>query len=213
MRAPDGPVHIGAAAVHSVPSGAGLPLSEAPWLQRVDPRLYLAAGTSPPLTLRVPREPAERLLRATAREVAALAPEDPPEVVWVSGTNELVAHLGAVTLACANGLVTLTVPVACDQAPAATVAVAFAVGTEEAPAGLVMSTYARPDGPAAVVDAWSDALIAFAWEALVRLAQTLCGATGVDAAGRPLVAGYLGASDGELLVRPMARHRPIRLRS
>lgn len=70
-----------------------------------------------------------------------------------------------------------------------------------------MSSLTRPVGPDLVVDIWSTALIAFAWEALVHLAQQLCAAAGSDGAGRPLIPAYVAAARGILLIQPMARHR------
>jgi hypothetical protein len=91
-------------------------------------------------------------------------------------------------------------------AATAGVTVVFGVGTEAAPAGLIMSTLDRPIGPAVVVEGWADALTAFAWAALVHLAQALCAATGRDSAGQPLVPAYLSAGPDVLLIQPMARH-------
>jgi hypothetical protein len=131
----------------------------------------------------------------------------------VNGDSELLVRTAGIGLACLPGLVTISVPVGCDQLPAiATVEVPFAVGTEKSPTGLVMSTLGRPSGPDLVVDGWSGPLVAFAWEALVHLAQSLCGAVGSDAAGRPLIPAYIGADRNLLLLQPMARHGAVQRR-
>jgi hypothetical protein len=101
-------------------------------------------------------------------------------------------------------------PVGCDQLPdGGSVQIPFAVGTEDNPTGLVMAAFDRPSGPAVVVDAWGQSLTALAWSALVHLARSLCAAAGTDAAGEPLVPGYLSAMRDVLIVQPMAAH-PVR---
>lgn len=177
------------------------------WFKRLHPRLRLVAGTPAPDTLRVPVSDANRLLSKTLRFVADLPAGSPGDVVWVQAESELLVHTERVAIACAPGLVTLSVPVSCDQlAQAATVTVPFAVGNAERTTGLVMSTLARPSGPAAVTAVWADALTAFAWEALLHLATELSGAVGNDRSGKRLVPGSIGAERDLLLVRPMARH-------
>lgn len=178
------------------------------WFKRLHPRLRLAAGTPAPDTLQVPVADANRILARTARFVADLPAGSPGEVVWVQADSELLVHTDRVSLACAPGLITVSVPVGCDQVPqGATVTVAFAVGTAERPTGLVMSTLARPSGPAAVTAVWGDAITAFAWELLLHLATELCAAVGNDGSGKKLVPGSIGAERERLLVRPMARHQ------
>ncbi len=180
------------------------------WLRTLQPGTYLVPGKPAPHLLRVPVGDAQRILRQTARVVAGAAKDESADVVWVAGASELLVRSGGLGLSCTAGFVAVDIPVGCDQLPkGATVSVPFAVGTEQAPAGLVMSTLDRPTGPAVVVDAWAEPLIAFAWEALVHLAQTLCAATGTDSAGRPLVPGYLGAAADVLLLQPIAAHRTV----
>ena len=187
----------------------GMPVADAHWFTRVDPRVTLDPGAFPDKVLRVPVATAQRLLQAAAREAAELPSGAAAAVVFTSGTGELIVHTDAMTLACAPGLVTIAVPVGCDQLPrGGSVTVPLGVGTEQKPAGLVMSTVDRPGGPAVVVDGWGPALTAFAWHALLRLTQALCAATGSDTAGDPLVPAYVGATTDILLVAPMARHRP-----
>jgi hypothetical protein len=115
-----------------------------------------------------------------------------------------------ISLACAPGLITIGLPVHCDQLGAkagdAVVAVPLAVGSPDRDAGLVMSTLARPSGPAEVVAVWSEALTAFAWEALLHLCQQLSAAVGNDRSGKKLVPVSIGADRDVLLVQPMARH-------
>ncbi|BCJ75231.1 hypothetical protein CS0771_47750 [Catellatospora sp. IY07-71] len=186
----------------------GVAMAHTDWFHALDRGVYLVAGRPSPRQLRVPVGDAQRLLRQTARVVADVPAKGSGDVVWTAGVSELLVRTGALELTCESGVVTVGVPVACDQLrKGAVVGVPFAVGSEKAPAGLVMSTLARPSGPAVVVAGWGEAITAFAWEALVHLAQSLCAATGADTAGDPLVPGAIGAARDVLLLQPMARHR------
>jgi hypothetical protein len=154
----------------------------------------------------MPSGDALKLLRAVARLVADLPPGSDQDVVWTAGTDELLVHTGDLGLELTPGVVTIGIPVGCDQVRATqTVQVPLAVGTTSRPRGLVMATYAVPAGPPAITDVWADALTAFAWEALLTLAQHVAARSGKDRRGRALVPAALGAERGTLLVRPMAR--------
>jgi hypothetical protein len=156
--------------------------------------------------VRVPAGDAQRLLRDTARLVADLPKGSNQSVVWVAGASELLVHTDGITLTANTGLVTLAIPVDCDQLEkTAVVTVPLALGSEKNPRGLFMSTFDTPGGPDVVTDAWGGPLTAFAWEALLTLAQQLCRAAGNDARGRPLVPASIAAGGEVLLVMPMAR--------
>jgi hypothetical protein len=194
------------------PQILGATVRRTDWLPRFARSAKLTPGAAAPGQIRVPAGDAQRVLRATVRLVADLPAGSSPDVVWTQGEHELVVHTDSITLACASGLVTIGFSVDCDQLPVGktqgsnAITVPFAVGTDKLPSGLVMSTFVRPSGPALVVDGWAEALTAFAWEALLHLAQSLCAETGRDAEGRPLVPGYVGAAANLLLIQPMARH-------
>ncbi|MEQ7008581.1 hypothetical protein ABN028_20620 [Actinopolymorpha sp. B17G11] len=190
------------------PTVLGVAIRDDSWFRRVDPRLELDPGARAPDLLKVPADGAQRILRQTVRLVADIPRGSSPDVVWVDGANELLVRTGGIGLSCLTGLVTVTLPVTCDQLREdAATQVPLGVGAADAPSGLVMSTLARPVGPDVVLDAWSTALIAFAWEAVVHLAQQLCAAAGKDASGRALVPASIAAERGVLLIQPMARHR------
>ncbi len=155
--------------------------------------------------VRVPTTDGQRLLRATARLVADLPKDSSQDVVWTLGASELLVHTGRLGLTLANGLVTLGIPVECDQADPATVSVPLAVGTTKQVRGLFASTFDTPSGPETVTAVWADALNAFAYECLVTLAQHLAEAAGRDRQGRALVPAAVAAERGALLVKPMAR--------
>ena len=195
------------------PTVLGVAVRDDTWFRRLDNGINLEPGAAAPDLLRIPVRDALRIMRVTVRFVADIPPRSSPDVVWVNGENELLVHTAQIKLACLSGLVLVALPVSCDQVPeAVTIELALGVGTAEAPSGLVMSTLNRPLGPDVIVDVWSGALIAFAWEGLVHLAQTLCAGVGNDADGRPLIPGYIAAARGELLIQPMARHRAQRRR-
>lgn len=159
--------------------------------------------------IEVPADASQKMLQQTTRLVADLPRTGSRTVVWVSGTDELRVATDQVTLTCHPGLVVIGIPVDCDQLSGRTarvVEVALAVGTIEAPRGLMMATLSEPTGPAVVTDLWADSLHAFAWESLLTLAREIAAAVGHDREGRALVPVALGAADGVFLVRSMARH-------
>jgi hypothetical protein len=159
--------------------------------------------------IRVPAKVAQRLLLEVSRLVADLPRDSSREVVWRSGANELLIHTDRLTLEVATGLVTLGIPVACDQLKEpGVVKVPLAVGTTKEVRGLFMSTFAAPDGPEVVTAVWADSLIAFAWECLLTLAQRLAAEAGRDQRDRPLQPGAIAAERGVLLVKSMARNEP-----
>ena len=94
----------------------------------------------------------------------------------------------------------------CDQVGTAKVGVRFATGSDARPAGAVAATDERPLGPAAVVDLWGEALIAFAWHLILTTVAKLADASGRDADGAGLIPVGVRAADGQLVVVTMARH-------
>jgi hypothetical protein len=185
--------------------GLDVRLKDPSWISLVSTPVPVGTPTSS-LT-RVPQADAQRILRAVVRLVADLPVGSTPEVVWTLGRSELLVHTAATSIVCTVGLVRIGVRVECDQTDGPVVVrVPLAVGTEQAPAGLVMQTYDRVDAPAAVADVWSDAITAFAWEALLETARRICADLGLDTRGRPLVPGGIAAASGALLLQPMARH-------
>jgi hypothetical protein len=192
----------------------GVAVDDGTWFRPLDREARLPPGQPAPDLLRVPARDAQRILRTTVRLVADIPVGSSPDVVWVDGANELLVHTATIGLSCLSGLVTVSLVVRCDQLREdAPVQVPLGVGTVKKPSGLVMSTLTRPVGPGFVLDVWSAALIAFAWEALVHLAQALCAATGSDGAGSALIPGSLAAERDVLLIQPMARHQTSRSRT
>lgn len=153
-------------------------------------------------------EQASQFLRVAARRASGLyRASRHTEVVWVQGDSELAVSLTELNVQLAEGLIRVTLPVRCDQTGAVNIEVVFAVGSAKAPSGLYASTFRRPVGPALVVDTWGEALVAFAWQAVLGMASGIAGAVGKDARGNVMVAAELAADRGVLQIVPMARHR------
>jgi hypothetical protein len=134
-------------------------------------------------------------------------------VLWREGDRELLVLPSRVSARFGPGVIAMTIPVQCDQAGSALVHVSFVVGDPERPAGLVAIAEERPRGPAVVVDAWGDSLVAFAWHTLLEVVAGIAGEAGRDVDGSRLVPIGLAASPDGLFIVPMARHSFDRARS
>jgi len=151
---------------------------------------------------------ASELLRVAALRAAGLfRPTQRTEVVWVDGDRELAVGVAELRLELDDGLLRVHVPVRCDQTGPTRVEVPFAVGAPGDPAGLFASTFRRPIGPRLIVDAWGEALVAFAWSCVLGLVTGLAGATGKDSRGNVLVPVELTVTRRAIEIVPMARHR------
>lgn len=151
---------------------------------------------------------ASELLRVAARRAAGLfRPTKRTEVVWVDGDRELAVNLAELQVRFAEGAIRVAIPVRSDQTGPAVVDVIFAVGAQGRPAGLYASTYRRPNGPALIVNAWGEALVAFAWQCVLGMISGLAAAVGKDNRGNVLVPVELTASRRGMAIVPMARHR------
>ena len=187
--------------------GATIALPNTEWFRPLEANVKLRAGAVAPNVLRVPVAAAQRILLGIIHLVADITATAPPTVVWVAGRDELLVYLDRTRIECAPGLLTVSLVVHCNEVKGdQRVDVAFAVGTMERPTGLVMSTFDRVQGPAIIADAWSESITAFAWEAVVTMAQQLASGAGKDSAGRPLVPALIAADKGLLVIAPMARN-------
>ena len=186
---------------------ATIELQNVEWFRPLTPDIKLKPGTRAPEPLRIPVVAANRVLRGIVHLVADIAVTSPPDVVWSQGADELRVFVDRTVLTCATGFVTVSLFVQCEELrEVQRMDVAFAVGSKGKPTGLLMSTFTRVQGPALIADTWSDALSAFAWEALITTAQQLAGGVGKDAQGRPLVPGAIAAERDLLLIDAMARN-------
>lgn len=194
------------------------------------PAKPLKAGSTTP-ALPVDRDRAGSLLTLAARDAAGAASggspgflttaaEDLARVsVWSSGADALLVLLDALEVQTAEGLVTISIEVACDQLlevtgkPRATIDIDFVVGTQQRPTGLLAAA-TPPRGPQLIVDRWGDALTAFAWQALLDTAAGLSVSAGVDEDGVGLIPSTWTATGEGIAVQPQARHpldrRPAR---
>ena len=171
------------------------------------PRKPMAAGESSTPVFIETRQASE-LVRVAARRSAGLfRPSKRTEVVWVDGDRELAVSLVDLKVAFADGAIQVVLAVRCDQTGPASVEVVFAVGSEKQPAGLYASTYRRPNGPALIVDAWGEPLVAYAWQCVLGMVSGIAGAVGKDERGNVLVPVELTASKRGVEIVPMARHR------
>ena len=183
----------------------GVDLDDLTWM--VTTRRRVPPGETPGEAITVSTKHANQLLRSIVRFVADIPADAPPGVVWQQGTDELWVDTSSIAIACSSGLVRIALTVDCDQVDEPTkVTVPIAVGTPKVPSGLVMSTFNRVEGPRVIADVWSDAIAAFAWEALVELAGKIAASVGKDSTGRPLIPADISATRNQLLVTPMARH-------
>jgi hypothetical protein len=127
-------------------------------------------------------------------------------VLWREGDLELLVQPADVTARFATGVVVVTIPVSCDQTGDTQVHVTFVVGDQKRPAGLLAATEQRPRGPAVIVDAWGDNLVAYAWHVVIEVMTNVAGAAGRDLDGSRLVPVGVAVSGDEVRVTPMARH-------
>ena len=130
----------------------------------------------------------------------------PPAVKWQEDDHELLIYPAKVRASFANGVIAVSIPVSCDQTGDTVVYVSFVVGNAQQPAGLIATTNIRPTGPAVIIDAWSNPLVAFAWHVVLEVVTNIAGAAGRDVDGSHLVPIALSASPAGLSIVPMARH-------
>lgn len=158
--------------------------------------------------VRITPEQGTELMRVASRRAAGFfRPTKRTEVVWVQGESELAVGIAGVEVKVDEGLIRVLIPVRCDQTGPATVEALFATGSPTAPAGLYAATPRRPNGPPVVIDAWGDALVAFAWQCVLGLVTGIAAAVGKDTRGNLLVPVELSVSARGIEILPMARHR------
>jgi hypothetical protein len=161
-------------------------------------------ATAPPVTVSAHQAAA---LYSTAFAAAVQVPPAAPAgaaVVWADGEHELLVYPDRVRVLFRDGFVLAGVTVYTEQTGTVEISVPFAVGSESAPAGLMIATEPVPRGPAIVVERWGDQLIAAAWAALVRLAGGIAAAAGADHSGASLIPVALTATAAGLSVLPQA---------
>lgn len=130
--------------------------------------------------------------------------------LWRDGADSLLVLLDTVKVVTGDGVVTVSVDVACDELGKRgrdTVAVDLVVGTPDRPTGMLVAA-PRPRGPVVVVQRWADSLIAFAWQAMIDATTALGAALGHDEDGAALVPNRWAATRQGLTLGAQAR-RPL----
>lgn len=166
--------------------------------------------------LRIP-EPPRRLKPGTLVDPVTIEPKElsrmlrgaatDDQVIWSRAGSEILIVAKKVSVETTEGGVVVTVPIQTEETGAIEIQVPIALGTADRDAGLLASTSARPLGPAIIVDRWGDAIVAFAWQALLTVAIAIAAKTGADSRGDPLVPASLRSSEAGLIVVAIARHR------
>jgi hypothetical protein len=171
------------------------------------PTAPMAAGDVAKPILTNPKQAAELMSAAAKRAAGLFRPTKRTEVVWVNGDSQLAVGLTGIEVTPADGLLTVVIPVRCDQTGPEHVSVTFAVGTDKQPAGLFAATQRRPSGPAVIIEAWGENLVAYAWQCVLGLVSGVAGAVGKDSRGNVLVPAELTVNADGIGVVAMARHR------
>ena len=152
-------------------------------------------------------------LGARAAGIPAGDDEAPQAVLWRDGVDALLVLLDTVKVKTDDGVVTVSVDVACDELGRKgrdTVSVDLVVGTPERPTGMLVAA-PQPRGPLVVTERWSDALVAFAWRAMIDASAGLGAALGHDEDGVPLVPNRWAATKAGISLGAQARHPLDRL--
>ncbi|CAH0137422.1 hypothetical protein SRABI26_00388 [Arthrobacter sp. Bi26] len=171
------------------------------------PERPLAAGDTEQPIFANAVEAAELIGAAAKRAVGLYRPSRRTEAVWVKGESQLVVGLTGFEVTTGDGLLTVVVPVRCDQTGRARVSVTFVTGTDKHPAGVYAATHRRPQGPAMIIETWGENLVAYAWQCLLGLVAGVAGAVGKDNRGNILVPAEMTVNADGITVVPMARHR------
>lgn len=143
---------------------------------------------------------------AIGARYAAPGQPAPAQVIWRDGDSEVLVHLDKTETVMFPGLMLVALTLEADETGPGQLAVPFAVGSTDSPAGLVAVTEARPRGPERLTDRWGQAVTAAAWLALLDVAHGMALQSGTDTAGARLIPGAITCDGSVLTVTPQARH-------
>jgi hypothetical protein len=147
----------------------------------------------------------------TARELSSLVRDavsaEDRRPIWSYRGNEAAALLDSLRIAIADGLIMVALTLDTDQTGPQELTSVFAVGTAEAPAGLLAVTEDHPRGHGDLSATFAEAVIATCWRGLLLVITATAAAAGTDADGDPLVPAALTASLDGLVVHTIADHR------
>ena len=155
----------------------------------------------------------QAVLTASGARVPSDASQLPAAVLWQDGPDALLVEVAGIDVQIADGLVSVAIPVRCDQLPKGrdVVVVDLVLGTPARPTGMLAAA-TEPRGPRIVVSRWGEALTALAWQALLDTAGGVAAATGDDRDGAVLIPTGLTASRAGIVVVAQARHEIDRVR-
>ena len=164
----------------------------------------LPAGTVGP---EIPIDPGSfaRLFASAASQGISGPAGAPATVVWQLHDHELQVFVSQVQVKLDDGLISVSIPVSCDQVTSAIVQVPFAIGSKAAPAGMIAATEQAPRGPDVIVKVWGEALVAFAWHTLLTVLTKIAGRVGVDADGAGLIPAAITAGTDGVRILTQAR--------
>ncbi len=118
-------------------------------------------------------------------------------VLWRDGDNELLLLVSQARLATSTRLIVISIPVFTDQTGEVEVVLPFVTNEPADSACLIAATETRPRGPAAVIDAFGESIVAVAWAALVDTTTAWAAAAGQKTRGIALApAGFSATKSG-----------------
>ncbi len=134
-------------------------------------------------------------------------------MLWQEGPDALMIDVARLDIRVGAGLITVTIPVICDQLPRGrgVVDVDFVVGTPDRPTGLLAAA-TEPRGPRVVLRRWGAALTALAWQSVLGSIGGVAAAAGIDRDGAALIPTALTATPAGVSITVQARHDIDRVR-
>ena len=156
---------------------------------------------------------APKALAGLVRIAAARRPDGPSggarddgAILWDDGSSQILIQGGKLRTEIGDGIVRIVIPVETD-AGATEMTVPFAVGSEKRVTGLIAAAPDRPAGDPLIAEIWGDSLIAFAYGALLDVADSLAGASGRDTDNDRLVARGVSVQGGAFVIQSQAAFR------
>lgn len=155
----------------------------------------------------------QAVLEAAAEPVPTDPAGLPASVLWQDGSDALLVEVARIAVKVAEGVITVAIPVRCDQVTRGrdVVEVDLVFGTAARPTGLLAAA-TEPRGPRVVVRRWGDALTALAWHAVLESIGGIAAAAGVDRDGSTLIPTAMTVSANGIAVLAQARHENDRVR-
>jgi hypothetical protein len=127
--------------------------------------------------------------------------------VWRDLGSEVAVHREGTRVALLPGFVICGLRMRCDQVLDTTeLTVPLGTGTEDEPAGLLMTGEIAARGDDLLIDAWGDVSVVACWTAVVNVAIRVAAAAGVDSSCEPLLPGAVWTAEDMFTVIPQARH-------